>query len=50
MQQVAVRWQSKTFCKNIACHAGTTTGQLAQPVKADQQSVYKSVVNTHNIV
>ena len=28
MQQVAVRWQSKTFCKNNPCRAGTTKGLL----------------------
>ena len=26
MQQVAVRWQSKTFRGNLACRAGTTVG------------------------
>ena len=29
MQRVAVRWQSKTFCKNIACRVGTTIGLLS---------------------
>ena len=24
MQQVAVRWHSKTYRKNVACHAGST--------------------------
>ena len=28
IKQVAVRWQSKAFCKNKACRAGTTIGLL----------------------
>ena len=29
MQKFAVRWHSKTFCKNKACRVGTTTGLLS---------------------
>ena len=32
MQQDAIRWQSKTYCKNLACRAGTTLG-LVSPAR-----------------
>ena len=32
MQQDAIRWQSKTYCKNLACCAGTTLG-LVSPAR-----------------
>ena len=39
MLQYAVRWQSKTFCGNLAYHVGSTLG-LHNPTKsADKQSV-----------
>ena len=33
MQQVAVRWQSKTFCGKVAWRAETTTGLVGYPVR-----------------
>ena len=32
MQQDAIRWQSKTYCKNLACCAVTTLG-LVSPAR-----------------
>ena len=39
MQQVAVRWQSKTPRGKVAWCAGTTIGLLGYPVRAYEQSV-----------
>ena len=39
MQQVAVRWQSKTSRGNVSCRAGSTIGLLSLAVRAYEQSV-----------
>ena len=30
MQKEAVRWQSKTCCRNVACRSGTTIGLVSR--------------------
>ena len=37
MQQVAVRWQSKTFCRNLACRVGTTLGLHSPPATCESR-------------
>ena len=39
MQQVTVRWQSKTPRGNVAWHAGITLDLLGYPVRAYEHSV-----------